>query len=51
MDASFQLTTPTSQFGTAEKVGMALMGVGILGLVVALFGAGSAFPVLSGKYR
>ncbi len=46
-DVSFQLTTPTSQFDTAEKVAMALMGVGVLGLVVALFGAGSAFPVLS----
>ena len=46
-DASFQLTTPTSRFGTAERVGMTLMGIGILGLVVALFGAGSAFPILS----
>ena len=46
-DVSFQLTTPTSQFDSAEKVAMALMGVGVLGLVVALFGAGSAFPVLS----
>ena len=46
-DVSFQLTTPTSQFDTPQKVGMALMGVGLLGLVVALFGAGSAFPVAS----
>jgi ferredoxin-type protein NapH len=46
-DVSFQLTTPTSRFDASEKVGMALIGVGVLGLIVALFGAGSALPVLS----
>ena len=46
-DVSFQLTTPASRFGRDEKIAMALMGVGILGLIVALFGAGSAFPVAS----
>ena len=46
-DVSFQLTTPVSQFDTSEKIAMALMGAGVLGLIVALFGAGSAFPVLS----
>ncbi len=47
MDVSFQLTTPTSRFGRDEKIAMALIGVGILGLIVALFGAGSTFPVAS----
>ena len=46
-DVSLQLTTPASRFDTAEKVAMALLGIGVLGLIVALFGAGSAFPVLS----
>jgi len=47
MDVSLQLTTPASRFETDEKIAMALMGIGLLGLIVALFGAGSAFPVVS----
>ncbi len=46
-DVSLQLTSPTSDYGAAERLGMALLGVGVLGLIVAFFGAGSAFPAAS----
>jgi len=46
-DVSFQLTASGDRFEASEKAGMVLLGVGILGLLVALFGAGSAFPTAS----
>lgn len=45
-DSSLQLTTPTSHFEATEKLGLGLVGVGVLFLVVALFGAGSTHPLL-----
>ncbi|MFQ5570861.1 MAG: 4Fe-4S binding protein [Rhodothermales bacterium] len=46
-DVSFQLTPSTSRYDATERIGMAFLGVGVLGLIVALFGAGSAFPLVS----
>ena len=45
-NTSLQLTTPAGVFTGREKAGMTLIGVGILGLVVAFLGAGPAAPVL-----
>ncbi len=43
-DASFQLTSPTSDFDASERAGLLVFGAGIVALLVASFGAGSAFP-------
>ena len=43
-ESSLQLTAPAELFKATEKVGMALIGMGLLGLLVAFFGAGSAAP-------
>jgi ferredoxin len=43
-DASLQLTSPTSDFDASERAGLLVFGTGIVALMVAAFGAGSAFP-------
>lgn len=45
-DESFQLTSPTSRFETGEKAGLGLVGIGLLALLVAIAGAGTAYPWL-----
>lgn len=41
---SLQLTSPTSRFTGRERLGLGLVGVGLLLLLVAAFGAGSIYP-------
>ena len=43
-ESSLQLTAPAELFKATEKVGMAFIGIGLLGLLVAFFGAGSVAP-------
>lgn len=42
-----QLTTSSDRFDGSEKTGMALVGVGLVGLLAALFGAGSSAPAMA----
>jgi ferredoxin-type protein NapH len=44
-DFSLQLTSPTSRFDAWEKAGLALLGLGLLALFVAAFGAGNISPL------
>ena len=44
-NGSLQLTSPTSDFDAAERLGLLIFGAGVLALAVAAFGAGSAFPM------
>ncbi|HEV2124525.1 MAG TPA: 4Fe-4S dicluster domain-containing protein [Chloroflexota bacterium] len=45
-DQSLSLTPPTSDLDAVEKVGLAVVGLGLLALLAAAFGAGSAYPLL-----
>ena len=45
-DVTFQLTSPTAQFDGTERAGMALMGLGFLSWLMAVFGIGVDSPVL-----
>ena len=42
--ASLQLTTPGSRYSARQKTGLALIGVGVLALLVMLVGDGSLNP-------
>ncbi len=44
---SLALTTPGGDFTRTERLGMAMVGLGLVGLLVAFAGAGSSFPLLS----
>jgi len=43
-DISLSLSAPTTNLDTVEQAGLALVGLGTLALIVALFGAGSVYP-------
>ncbi len=45
-DVTFQLTSPTSKYTTMERVGMVILGLGVLTWIVALGGGGNAQPGL-----
>ncbi|MDZ4698940.1 MAG: 4Fe-4S binding protein [Rhodothermales bacterium] len=45
-DVSFQLTRPGSHFDGVEKAGMALIGIGVLAWIVALFAGDLGQPLL-----
>ncbi len=45
-DVSFQLTSPGSQFDGVEKAGMALIGVGVLAWIIALFAGDLGQPLV-----
>ena len=45
--ASLQLTTPGSRFSIRQRTGLALIGVGVLALLVMLVGDGSLNPALT----
>ena len=46
MDASLQLTSPTTQLNSRQKLGLGLVAGGLLFFLIAWAGAGSAQPVL-----
>ena len=45
-DVSFQLTSPTTQFDTQERIGMMILGLGLLTWLVASFGVNLQSPAL-----
>jgi ferredoxin-type protein NapH len=45
-DRSLQITTDTHEIGSVERVGLALVGIGMLGFLVATLGAGAVAPML-----
>ncbi|MYH07609.1 MAG: hypothetical protein F4146_03465, partial [Rhodothermaceae bacterium] len=45
--ASLQLTTPGSRYSARQRTGLALIGVGVLALLVMLVGDGSLNPALT----
>ncbi len=45
-DVSFQLTAPTTDFDNQERVGMVILGIGLLAWLVAAFGVGIQYPAL-----
>lgn len=45
-DVSFQLTSPGAQFTAGEKGGLTLVGIGVLMLIVSIFGVGTGQKLL-----
>src|SRR5690606_23831306 len=44
-DVSLQLTSPTHRFSAKERIGMVLVGLGVLTLLAAFFGASERQPL------